>query len=57
MTMPFPSFDHPADPRSLVELTSVYPDLTISDVRSALPHTRSFMDRASEGLETAGMRL
>jgi adenylate cyclase len=43
--------------QSLLELLRVYPDLTISDVRSALPHTPGFLDRASEGLESAGIRL
>jgi AraC-like DNA-binding protein/tetratricopeptide (TPR) repeat protein len=43
--------------RCLLELTRACPDLTISDVRVALPHTPSFMDRASEGLEAAGMGL
>ena len=43
--------------QSLLDLTRAYPDLTISDVRSALPHTPDFLDRASEGLKTLGMRL
>ena len=42
--------------RSLLDLTCAYPDLTISEIRLALPHTPGFLDRASEGLETAGMR-
>jgi AraC-like DNA-binding protein/tetratricopeptide (TPR) repeat protein len=42
--------------QSLLDLTCAYPDLTISEIRLALPHTPRFLDRASEGLETAGMR-
>ncbi len=42
--------------RSVTELLRHYPDLTIADVRSALPHTSSFHDRAAEGLEAAGLR-
>lgn len=42
--------------QSLVELARLYPDLTIADVRSALPNTPSFLDRQAEGLEAAGMR-
>ena len=42
--------------RSVAELLCCYPDLTITDVRSALPHTPSFFDRAAEGLEAAGLR-
>jgi AraC-like DNA-binding protein/tetratricopeptide (TPR) repeat protein len=42
--------------RSVAELLHHYPDLTISDVRSSLPHTPSFLDRAAEGLEAAGLR-
>ncbi|MGO8915678.1 MAG: helix-turn-helix domain-containing protein [Stellaceae bacterium] len=42
--------------RSVTELLRCYPDLTITDVRSALPHTPSFLDRAAEGLEAAGLR-
>jgi len=35
---------------SLAELTRAYPELTIGQVRSALPHTPSYRDRACEGL-------
>jgi AraC-like DNA-binding protein len=42
--------------RSVAELLGQYPDLTIADVRVALPHTPSFLDRAAEGLEAAGLR-
>jgi AraC-like DNA-binding protein/tetratricopeptide (TPR) repeat protein len=38
------------------ELTHTYPELTIGDVRSALPHTSSFCDRASDSLASLGMR-
>jgi AraC-like DNA-binding protein/tetratricopeptide (TPR) repeat protein len=42
--------------RSFDELTRAYPELTIGQVRSALPHTPSFRDRACEGLASLGMR-
>src|SRR6202045_3521677 len=42
--------------RSVADLRRCYPDLTIADVRSALPHTPSFLDRVIEGLEAAGLR-
>jgi hypothetical protein len=42
--------------RSFAELTRAYPELTIGQVRSALPHTPSFRDRACEGLDNLGMR-
>jgi hypothetical protein len=42
--------------RSLAELASAYPDLTIAQVRAALPNTLGFLDRQAEGLELAGMR-
>jgi AraC-like DNA-binding protein/tetratricopeptide (TPR) repeat protein len=41
--------------QSLAELTSAYPDLTIGQVRRALPHTPGFCDRACEGLASLGM--
>jgi AraC-like DNA-binding protein/tetratricopeptide (TPR) repeat protein len=42
--------------QSLAELACLHPDLTIAEVRSALPNTPSFLDRQAEGLEAAGMR-
>jgi TolB-like protein len=42
--------------RSLADLTRLYPDLTIAQVKSALPNTPSFLERQAEGLEAAGMR-
>lgn len=42
--------------QSFAELVSAYPELTIAQVRSALPHTARFYDRASEGLAGLGMR-
>lgn len=42
--------------RCFAELTRAYPELTIGQVRSALPHTPSFRDRACEGLASLGMR-
>lgn len=41
--------------RTVAELSRSFPDLTIADVRSALPNTPSFLDRAAEGLEAAGL--
>jgi len=42
---------------SLSKLLNAYPDLTIAHVRSGLPLRPSFLDRAAEGLENAGMPL
>lgn len=42
---------------SLAALEVVYPDWTIAQVRSALPHTAGFVDSAANGLESVGMRL
>ena len=42
--------------RGLAELTSVYPDETISRARSSLPFGASYLDRLAEGLERAGLR-
>ncbi|WGD53408.1 helix-turn-helix domain-containing protein [Bradyrhizobium sp. CB1650] len=41
--------------QSFAELTCAYPDLTIGQVRRALPHTPGFCDRACEGLASLGM--
>lgn len=43
--------------RNVAELLRHYPDLTITNVRSALPNTPSFLDRAAEGLEVSGLPL
>jgi adenylate cyclase len=42
--------------RTLAELTTAYPGLTITDVRSALPWNAQYLERVSEGLEHVGMR-
>jgi len=42
--------------RTLAELAAAYPDLTIDDIRSALPWNTLYLDRVSEGLEHVGMR-
>ena len=42
--------------RTLAEFATRYPGLTIADVRSGLPWNADYLDRASEGLEGAGMR-
>jgi hypothetical protein len=39
-----------------VDLVRVYPELTIAQIRSALPHTSHFYDCAAEGLSALGMR-
>jgi tetratricopeptide (TPR) repeat protein len=43
--------------QSYADLLRVYPDLTVAQIRSALPHTTCFYDRAAEGLAALGMRL
>jgi len=35
----------------------MYPDLTIAHVRHGLPMSADFLNRAAEGLHSAGMRL
>jgi adenylate cyclase len=42
--------------RSFAELARAHPEMTIAEVRSALPHTQGYLDRASEGLGSLGMR-
>jgi AraC-like DNA-binding protein/tetratricopeptide (TPR) repeat protein len=42
--------------RSFAELCQAYPELTIAEVRSALPHPQSYRDRVCEGLAYLGMR-
>jgi AraC-like DNA-binding protein len=42
--------------RSFAELTRASPELTIRQLRSALPHTQNFRDRACEGLASLGMQ-
>jgi tetratricopeptide (TPR) repeat protein len=42
--------------QSFTELTGKYPELTLGDVRSALPHTPSYSDLACDGLASLGMR-
>jgi len=42
--------------RSFNTLLGNYRELTTSDVRSALPHTKQYMDRACDGLGHLGMR-
>jgi AraC-like DNA-binding protein/tetratricopeptide (TPR) repeat protein len=41
---------------TLADFTATFPDLTITDIRSSLPWNASYLDRVSQGLETAGMR-
>jgi adenylate cyclase len=41
--------------QSFSELTRAYPELTITDVNTALPHPQSYRDRVSEGLASLGM--
>jgi TolB-like protein len=42
--------------QSLAKLLQAYPEMTIADVRSALPHTQNYRDRVCEGLANLGMR-
>lgn len=42
--------------QSYADLVRVYPELTIAQIRSALPHTTRFYDCAAEGLSDLGMR-
>ena len=42
---------------TLSQFMAAFPGLTIADVRSDLPWNEAFLDRTSEGLESAGMRL
>ena len=42
--------------QSFAELVRAYPELTIAEVRRALPNTPRFYDRAAEGLASLGMR-
>jgi adenylate cyclase len=41
--------------RSFAELAQVYPDLTIAEVRSALPQPKAYLDAVCEGLASLGM--
>jgi tetratricopeptide (TPR) repeat protein len=41
---------------SLSALLRAQPDLTLSEIRAALPNTPGFLDRQAEGLEAAGLR-
>ena len=43
--------------QTLSQFMAAFPGLTIADVRSGLPWNEAFLDRTSEGLESAGMRL
>jgi tetratricopeptide (TPR) repeat protein len=42
--------------QTLAKFTAAFPGLTIADVRLGLPWNAAFLDRTSEGLESAGMR-
>ena len=41
---------------SFAQFTRAYPELTLADVKLALPHTQSYHDRACEGLASLGMQ-
>jgi hypothetical protein len=43
--------------QTLSQFMAAFPWLTIADVRSGLPWNEAFLDRNSEGFESAGMRL
>jgi hypothetical protein len=42
--------------QSLSALQRIFPDLTIAQVRTGLPHTTRTNDRFSDGLASLGMR-
>jgi AraC-like DNA-binding protein/tetratricopeptide (TPR) repeat protein len=42
---------------SFAELMRAFPELTIEQVRTSLPHTNRYLDRAAEALESVGMRV
>jgi AraC-like DNA-binding protein/tetratricopeptide (TPR) repeat protein len=42
--------------QTLCRFTAAFPGLTITDVRSGLPWNETYLDRTSEGLESAGMQ-
>lgn len=42
--------------RSFGNLIRIFPELTIAQVRSGLPHRAGFLDRIADGLESLGMR-
>jgi adenylate cyclase len=42
--------------RTLAAFSTVYPGVTIADVRSGLPWNVLYLNRVSEGLERAGMK-
>ena len=42
--------------QTFADLVRVYPELTLAEVKSALPHTPRFYDRTAEGLASLGMR-
>ena len=41
--------------RSVTEIGRAFPDLTIDQITSGLPHHATYLDRLAEGLESAGM--
>jgi tetratricopeptide (TPR) repeat protein len=43
--------------RSIVSLGGAFPDLTIAQIRTGLPHTRLLLDRVADGLASLGMPL
>jgi AraC-like DNA-binding protein/tetratricopeptide (TPR) repeat protein len=42
---------------SFAELMRAFPALTIEQIRTSLPHTNRYLDRAAEALESVGMRV
>ena len=51
------SGDRDAARQGLGALRKSFPDLTITQVRTGLPHTARYMDRIADGLESLGMSL
>ena len=47
---------HDEGKQSFRMLCRDFPELTIAEVRSGLPHTATLLDRVADGLENLGMR-
>jgi hypothetical protein len=43
--------------QSMAALRHAFPDLTVAEVRTGLPHTSEVLDRVADGLESLGMSL
>jgi hypothetical protein len=47
---------HDEGKQSFRMLCRDFPELTIAELRSGLPHTATLLDRVADGLENLGMR-